>query len=153
MSVINATYSFADVTASISGPGGSGQLAEGGIANEGITIEFNERVTTQWGADGNWMHTLHAAKGGRITIRVMKNGIANALLNSIFDFDTSSSANTGQNTISITNPMTGDSWTAIGCAGTRKPTVTYGNEGAMNEWVFSCGLVDGVFGQGSPSIT
>jgi len=149
----NYAYSFFDVVATISGPGGSGTLSDGGVANEGISVEFNERVTTQYGADGNWIHVLHAAKGGRVTIRLMKNGLANALLNGIFDFDTSSSANTGQNVITVVNPVTGDSWTAIGCAGVKKPNVSYATEATSLEWVFNAGIIDGVFGSGHPAIT
>lgn len=149
----NFAYSFASVTASISGPGGAFDLANGGVANEGISVEPNERVTTQYGAGGNWMHVLHAAKGGKIKIRLMKNGVANSQLSKLFDFDTASPANLGQNIISVRNPLTGDAWTAIGCALTKKPNTVYSTEGPMNEWEVNVGALDGVFGSGSPAIS
>ena len=153
MSGENYAYSMLDVNASISGPGGSFSLSEDGLANEGITVESDERVTTQRGAKGNWMHVLHASKGGRVIIRLMKNGKANALLSKMFDLDNVSAANMGQNTISIRNPTVGDSWTAVGCACTRKPSTSYATEGAMMEWDFNVGELNGVLGSGSPSIT
>ena len=142
-------YSFADVAVTISGPGGSGSLTVGGVANEGITVTFNERVTTQYGADGTWMHVLHAAKGGKITIRLLKNGAANYLLGSIYNFDSASSSNTGQNLITILNPVSGDDITGRGCACIHPPTVTYNTDGAMNEWEYNVGSLSAVFGNGA----
>jgi len=148
----NWAYSFEDVTCSITGPGGEFSLSDGGVANEGITLEFNDRITTTYGADGNWMHSVHVAKGGRILVRLLKNGRANALLDRQYNFDMSSSANTGQNTISVRNPTTGDAWVGIGCACLKKPNITYNVEGPMVEWVFNAGIIDGVYGTGTPSI-
>ena len=147
----NYAYSFQDISCSIVGAGGSGLLSTAGIANEGISVESNERVTTQFGADGSWMHSLHAAQGGKVTIRVMKNGAANSLLDGMCNFDMASSANMGRNLISVRNPVTGDSWTAIGCAFTKKPVATYNVEGPAVEWTFNVGQLSGVFGSGSPS--
>lgn len=145
-------YSFQDVTASVSGPGGAFSLSDGGIANEGITIVPDERVSKQEGAAGDWMFTLRASKGGRVSIRVMKNGILNSYLSRLYNFDTTSSANVGKNTISVRNPVTGDSWTLIGVAFTKMPAATYGTEGPMLEWEGLVGIVDGVIGDGSPGI-
>ena len=38
--VQNATYSFLDVQCAVTGPGGQFSISEGGIAEEGITIEY-----------------------------------------------------------------------------------------------------------------
>lgn len=54
-------YSFADVTASIDGPGGNFALT-GGAAEEGIKVEMAEDKNTMTaGADGEVMHSLHVA--------------------------------------------------------------------------------------------
>jgi len=148
---ITTAYCFSDVVCSIAGPGGNFSLSDGGVANEGITININARVTTLYGADGEWCHSLHAAKGGRIVIRVMRNGVVNALLSTLFNFDTSSSANCGQNTVSLTDIQRGDDWTAIGCACEKLPDQTYATEGGVIEWVFHAGQIDGVLGNGQPS--
>ncbi len=146
-------YSFGDVTAAIQGPSGSVSLSEKGIANEGLSVEPAERVSTTYGADGSWMHSLHKAKGGKIRIRCMKNGKINGLLSKMYAGDQASSANTGQNIISVRNPVVGDSWTAIGCAFTGLPTTVYNTEGPALEWVFNVGMVDGVLGSGTPEIS
>jgi hypothetical protein len=152
MAIYSKTYSFLDVVCTISGPGGSFNLAEGGVANEGITIETNERVTTVWGADGEYMHSLHAARGGRVTIRVHRTGKANSDLSRMFNFDSASSATLGQGIITIRDVARGDNWTIQGAAILKLPTNTYGTEGGTVEWTFVAGQIDGVFGTGSPSI-
>jgi hypothetical protein len=147
------TYSFEDVQITIRdlAGGGSFSISEGGIANEGITIETNDRVTTLYGADGEWMHSLHCARGGRVTMRVMRTGIVNSFLSKLFTFDTESSANTGQILITIMDVQRGDHWTITGAAIVKLPTNTYGTEGGTIEWVFACGTIDGEFGTGSPA--
>lgn len=152
MTIQNHAYSFLDVTASIEGPGGSGTLSGGGVADEGISVEPDERVETQYGAGGEWMHVLKGRRGGRIVIRLLKNGIANAMLSRMFNFDTGSSANVGRNTISVRNPQTGDSWVAIGCACRKMPNTVYSSSGPMLEWEFTVGLLSGILGTGSPTI-
>jgi hypothetical protein len=146
------TYSFGDVQAAITGPGGTFSLSTGGVTNEGLTLSFNERVTTVWGADGEWMHSLHVAKGGSIVLRYLKTSPTNAFLSSMFNFDSLSSANTGQNVISLSDPARGDNWIAQGCAFTKPADVNYGTEGGVIEWRFSCGQLDGVYGIGQPAL-
>ncbi|HHD9887370.1 TPA: phage protein [Yersinia enterocolitica] len=64
-----STYSFMDVTASITGVGGSFDLGYGAaVAEEGITTSMIENKNTMTiGADGEGMHSLHAGKGGTVT--------------------------------------------------------------------------------------
>ena len=150
---VNYAYSFGDVTAGIKGPSGAASLSDKGIANEGISVEPAERVSTTYGADGSWMHSLHKAKGGKIRVRCMKNGPINAILGKMYNGDMASSANTGQNVISVRNPVVGDSWTAIGCAFVKLPTTSYSADGAVMEWEFNVGQIDGVFGTGQPAIS
>ncbi len=151
MPSINRTYSFLDVTASVQGPGGGYMISEGGVANGGITIETNDRVTTVWGCDGEFMHSLHAARGGRVTVRCMRTGRANADLSKTFNFDSQSSANTGRNTITIQDHQRGDNWTIEGAAIVKIPTNAYGTEGGEVEWVFQAGIITGWFGTGDPN--
>lgn len=146
-------YSFGDVVSQIQGPSGSVSLSEKGIANEGISIEPAQRVTTTYGADGSWMHALHKSRGGKIRVTCMKNGRINGLLSKMFAGDQASSANTGQNVISVRNPVVGDSWTAIGCAFVGLPTTVYNADGAALVWEFNVGMVDGVLGSGTPEIS
>jgi hypothetical protein len=147
-----ATYSFADVAAAITGPGGTISIGFGaGVAEEGITIEQSEdRTTTSWGADGTPMHSMHAAKGGRATLRLQKTSPTNHLLMTMYNFQFSSAANHGQNTIVVRDPHRGDVITCRECAFARAPSVTYAKDGGMNEWVFTLGYVDHVLGTGQP---
>lgn len=142
-------YSFLDTSFVITGPGGSFELSEAGVAPEGVSLEFDERTQMTKGADGSWMHTLIAARTGRISIRFLKNGDGNPILDRMFNFDNSSSANVGQNVISVRNTGLGDSWVGVGCAFIGKPAVIYGEQGPMLEWRFNVGKLDGTFGLGA----
>jgi hypothetical protein len=55
-------YSFLDVSATISGPGGTFSIgSDAGVAEEGITTAYTgEKNTMTIGADGAGMHSLHA---------------------------------------------------------------------------------------------
>ncbi len=143
-----ATYSFLDVTAAITGPGGAINLAQGaGSAEEGITIEPNEDINSlQIGADGTPMHSMHANKSGTVTVRLLKTSPVNAKLAQMYSFQTASSANHGQNTISLVNTQSGDSVTCQLVAFKRAPSLTYAKEGGMNEWTFDAGIIDRTLG-------
>jgi hypothetical protein len=149
------SYSFLDVQATIAGPGGSFSMGNGaGIAEEGITVEFNEDKDTQTiGADGTPMHSLHAGKGGKITVRVLKTSPLNAQLSQLYAFQTSSSANHGQNVVTVDDPARGDSISARAVAFMKFPVVTYAKDGAMNEWSFNVGILDILLGSGAPAIS
>jgi hypothetical protein len=143
-----STYSFLDVKASLVGPGGSANLASGAAAaEEGITIAPTEDINTMTiGADGEVMHSLHANKSGVATIRLLKTSPVNQILSTLYAFQTASSANHGQNTISLTNPQTGDAVTMRQVAFQKIPDLTYAKEGGINEWVFHCGKIDRALG-------
>ncbi len=150
--VQNATYSFLDVQCAVTGPGGQFSISEGGIAEEGITIEYDEDKTTLTvGADGSFMHSLHGGNAGRATIRLLKTSPINAQLSAMYNSDRITAANWGRNVISIRNPVTGDTFTLQGCAFAKFPTNTNAKEGGVNEWVFACGSIDPRLGTGSPS--
>ena len=148
------TYSFLDVQAAIKGPNGSFSIGNGaGASDEGITIaQADDRGSLVVGADGYGMHSLHAAKSGTVTVRLLKTSPTNALLQDMFNVDTSSSANYGQNTISIRNPVSGDSVTCKGCGFRKQPDIVYGKDGGMYEWTWNAAQIDIVLGVGTPAV-
>jgi hypothetical protein len=144
----SGTYSFLDVVANITGPGGNVNLGEGsGDAEEGITIERNgDRDTMTIGADGTPMHSLRADKSGTITVRVLKTSPTNALLQAMYDTQAVSSAVWGNNILHIADVARGDATIAQGVAFRRFPGITYAANGNVNEWAFNCGYIDSVLG-------
>lgn len=139
-----AVYSFLDVQAAITGPGGAFSLGSGsGNAEEGITVESTDDINTMTiGADGTPMHSLHANKGARVTVRLLKTSPTNALLSLMLAFQRTSSANHGQNTITISNNVSGDTITCQFVAFAKVPNITYAKDGGMNEWLFDAGVMD-----------
>lgn len=146
-----ATYSFLDTVASIAGPGGVVDLAAGAaVAEEGITVEMVEdkdAMTT--GADGEVMHSLHAGKAARFTVRLLKTSPVNSLLSIMYDLQTASSALHGTNVVLIRNTSRGDAVTGRSVAFAKYPTNTYAKEGGMMEWVFNVGKCDQILGPGN----
>ena len=144
------TYSFLDVAATITGPGGSFSLGAGSAnAEEGISIEFLEdkdRLVT--GADGSPMHSLNASKSGRILVRLLKTSPVNSLLAQLYAFQTASSIFHGQNVFVLTNLITGDDYTCTSVAFEKFPRNDFGKEAGMLEWGFLAGVVDPVLGSG-----
>jgi hypothetical protein len=132
------TYSFQDTNAAITGPGGSFQLGSGtGVADEGITLEPTESLNTMTiGADGRGMHNLHADKSGKITVRLLKTSPTNQLLMAMLEFQRTSAAYHGQNTISIVHTSLGEVATCEEVAFNKVPTITYAKDGGYNEWTF-----------------
>lgn len=145
-----STYSFLDVQASITGPGGSFSLGSGaGNAEEGITIAMvDDKNTMTIGADGSPMHNLHASKGAEVTIRLLKTSPVNAKLSALYALQTTSSGLHGQNVITLNNNISGDSVSAIQCAFKKFPDNNYAKDGGMMEWRFDAGIVDQALGAG-----
>ena len=143
-----AAYSFKDVVATITGPGGVVNFGYGaGIAEEGITLEpTDDKDAMVIGADGTPMHTLRAAKSGTATVRVLKTSPTNALLQAMYDFQTLSSANWGQNIIVVANNAAGDVTTCRSVAFKRVAGNAYAKDAAMMEWAFNCGEMDRLLG-------
>lgn len=144
------TYSFLNVVASIVGPNGAFALgSDAGVQDEGITLEFvDPKNTTTAGADGSWMHSLHASKVGKISIRFLKNSPTNALLSAMYNADTSNPASHGQNVIAVTDLGALDVGTGQGCAFEKHPNVVYSKDGQMLEWTFDVGQLDLMLGDG-----
>jgi len=145
------TYSFLDVNASITGPGGTFSLGTGAsVAEEGITIEFaDDKDTMVIGADGNGQHNLHAGQSGTVTLRYLKTSPTNHQLSVMYNLQTASSALHGLNTIVISNPVSGDVTTALQCAFRKQPPNTYAKEGPAMEWVFNAIRIFSLLGDNS----
>jgi len=147
-------YSFLDVQASITGPGGAFSLGAGsGNAEEGITTAFiGEKNTLTKGADGSGMHSLHASNAGKITLRFLKTSPVNAQLSAMYNFQKTSSGNWGQNIIVVSNTQLGDVVSGQQCAFTKHPDLTYAVEGGMVEWEFDVIQLDELIGAGVPDV-
>lgn len=150
-----ATYSFLDTHLAISGPGGAFTIGGPGAANseEGFTIEpTGEKNTMTIGAGGGAMHSLHADKSGKLTVRLLKTSPVNRLLMNLYNFQTTSSANHGQNTVTARDAARGDIATGQQVAFKKRPTLTYAKEAGTNEWEFDIGVLDEQLGSGAPSL-
>lgn len=142
------SYSFLDVYAAITGPGGAFSLGSGsGAAEEGITIAPTGDISgMQVGADGRGMHSLYADKSGKVTVRVLKTSPVNLLLQQMYNYQTSSSSLHGQNTITITDVARGDVITCAQCAFAKAPDLTYAKDGGTNEWTFNAIRIERILG-------
>jgi hypothetical protein len=148
------TYAFTDFNVSITGPGGSFSLSDGGMAKEGITIEWmDDDSTLTTGTGGAYMHSAHASRAARVTIRYLKNNPNNRRLMDMRNAQKAgpgvSGALTGRNVISIGNPYWGDEYSCRGGAFGKAPTMTIADDGGSNEWVMNFGDCDIVLGDGS----
>ncbi len=143
-------YSFLDTNVSITGPGGNFSLSEGGVASEGVVVAMiADKVETVYGADGTPMHSLRASKGGSVTVTLQKTSPVNAVLSQMYNLQSLSSANTGQNTITINDFQRGDSITASYCAFRKLPDIQYQELGGTMVWMFNAGYVDTILGSGT----
>ncbi|MCX5495370.1 DUF3277 family protein [Kaistia dalseonensis] len=151
---MSGTYSFLDVQAAIEGPGGKFELGSGsGNAEEGITIaRAEDKNTLTMGADGSGMHSLHAGRHGTVTITLLKTSPRNQQLMTMYNFQQTSSANWGQNFISIRNYISGDGTTAKACAFKKVPDLTYAKDGNTHQWVFDAIAIDTILGSGTPEL-
>lgn len=147
---MGSTYSFLDVQATLTGPGGSIPLGAGSAnAEEGISIEFIEDKDKMLvGADGKVMHSMNASKAGRAIIRLLKTSPVNAQLTQLYTFQTTSSLFFGQNVLVISNSVTGDVYTCKGVAFDKYPNNSYAKEGGILEWGFNVSEIDPVLGSG-----
>mgnify|MGYP001400230651 CR=1 FL=1 len=148
-----ATYSFTNIFATVTGPGGSFKVSGDGAgsAEEGITAEMDEDKDTQTiGADGEVMHSLHAGRAGKITFRLLKTSPVNNLLSQLYNFQTLSSLTHGRNVIRLTDVARGDVVSGREAAFARQPRVNYSKDGDILEWVFNVGKLDMLLGSGEP---
>lgn len=144
----NPVYSFLNVQCALNGPGGSVNLAYGsGAAEEGITFEPTGEISSMvMGADGSGQHSLHADRSGKIMVRLLKTSPTNKMLSAMYAAQTSNGSQHGQNTVSCTDTLRGDSITASQVAFSRAPTITYGKEAGFVEWAFEAITIDRTLG-------
>jgi hypothetical protein len=79
----------------------------------------------------------HADRSGTVTIRLLKTSPTNSLLSAMMEFQRSSAASHGQNTITIADKLRGDVITARQCAFQRTPGLNYGKDAGIVEWSFA----------------
>lgn len=144
-----STYSFLDVTASLTGPTGVIDLGQGSAnSEEGITQTMGGNKNTMTiGADGEVMHSLHADKSGTITVTLLKTSPVNKKLSLAYNAQSQSSATWGNNVIVIRNTASGDISTARSCAFQKQPDFSNAKEGGTVAWVFDCGKIDQLLGE------
>jgi hypothetical protein len=135
---MSKTYSFLDVTASITGPGGAFSIGAGaGNSEEGITIvptgPFNGMTI---GADGEGMHSLFADRSAKVTVNLLKTSPTNAKLMQMANFQRSSGALHGQNTLVIADVSRNDGISCRQTAFSKVPDLTYAKEGGIVSWEF-----------------
>jgi len=143
-------YSFEDVQATLSGPGGVASLGAGAaVAKEGITVDFIEDKDAMIvGADGKAVHSLRASKAAKITVRLMKTSPQNAVLSQMYNTQIASSLFWGQNLLTVTNPVTGDDYPCTEVAFAKFPAITWAEDPNLNEWTFNAGQADPQLGVG-----
>ena len=144
-----ATYSFLEVTASLTGPTGVIDLGQGSAnSEEGITQTMGGNKNTMTiGADGEVMHSLHADKSGTITVTLLKTSPVNKKLSLAYNAQSQSSATWGNNVIVIRNTASGDISTVRSCAFQKQPDFNNAKEGGTVAWVFDCGKIDQLLGE------
>lgn len=143
------SYSFADIEATIDGPGGNFSIKDG-TATEGISIDpVSDQSTMTTGADGSVMHSLAVGSSCTATVRLLKTSPVNNLLMELFKYQTASAARHGQNVITVRDAVRGDLVTITEAAIKRPSALTYAQEGGLNEWVFDGGKTDYVLGTGT----
>ena len=142
------TYSFLDVTAALVGPGGALSIGSGaGVSEEGIDVAPTADVNTmQIGADGSGQHGLGTDKSGQITIRLLKTSPTNAMLMAMANFQRSSAATHGQNTLTINDVNRGDVVTCRQVAFKKIPSITFAKDPGINEWTFDAIYIDVLLG-------
>lgn len=147
------TYSFLDVQASVVGPGLNAQIGStSGAAKDGLSTEFDEdKVKITTGSDGSIMTSLIASMTGRVVIRLLKTSPINNVLNTAFNFQRVSSANTGQINLRIVDKARGDVVTGRQMSFLRHPSNVWSEEGNVIEWTF-VGIVNEVLGAGTPTL-
>ncbi|WP_427183529.1 phage structural protein [Bordetella bronchialis] len=143
-----ATYSFIDNQATLVGPTGVVEMGYGAAtAEEGITIaSAADKNTMTVGADGEFMHSLHADKSGLITVRLLKTSPTNQTLMIQYNAQTLNSVLHGKNVITVRNSASGDIIVARGVAFKRAPDLTFAKEGGLVEWQFDAGKIDRILG-------
>jgi len=143
------SYSFLDVTASLTGPTGVIDLGAGSAnGSEGITVSLNTAKNTMTvGIDGEGMHSLSTNKSGTITISLLKTSPVNKKLSLAYNAQSQSSTLWGNNVIVIRNSTSGDVATARGVAFQKVPDFANAAAAGNVVWVFDCLKIDTLLGE------
>lgn len=133
------SYSFLNVSATLTGPGAVGLNIGAGAANseEGITIEpIEDKNVMTIGADGKGQHSLVASNARKVVVRLLKTSPVNGLLMALYNLQSASASLWGQNVLTVTDSGRGDLNIVQGSAFKKVPTLTYAKEAGFNEWEF-----------------
>lgn len=149
-----AAYSFLDVTATLTGPGGVVNLGSGaGVGDGGISIEYaNARSTMTVGLDGEGVHSVSADRSCSVTVTLLKTSPTNAVLQGLFNFQTASAARHGRNVIVIRDAARGDFITLNKVAFNGEPAIAYGKEAGTIAWKFDAIDSSVILGVGTPEV-
>ena len=129
------TYSFLDVQATLTSPSVTFDIGSAGVADDAIRISMvGEKTTMTIGADGDGQHNMIASNASRCEISFLKDAPGNALMNQLYNFQSSSSANTGNIQITISNNVMGDVIQLTGGAIAKQADIAYTREGPANVW-------------------
>jgi hypothetical protein len=104
------------------------------------------------GADGTVMHSLKADESGTLTVTLLRTSLTNSKLQNLYNYQTASSRNHGQNTIMIRNAVSGDVITCTEAAFSKAISNPYATEGGKLAWAFHVGHIDTRLGTGTPEI-
>lgn len=149
-------YSFLDVQAAITGPGGAFPLSGDrvGIAQEGITVTpTGDKNVMTIGADGAAMHSLQADCSGTVTVTLLRTCPVNRLLQNLYNLQSKSSSYWGRNTITIRDVARGDTITCMEVAFAKAPDNNFANEGGTYAWTFHAGKIERQIGSGTPELS
>ena len=97
------------------------------------------------------MHSLHAARPGRATIRLLKTSPVNAVLSAMYAIQAAGSQFWGKNTLVISDTDRGDIITGLFTAFNQFSPITYSEDGDTNSWSFNVGYVSFNLGAGFSS--
>lgn len=137
------TYSFMDVVATITGPGGVVGLGYGAsTAEEGISISSTEDKNLMTvGADGKVMHTLRCGNSGTITVSLLKTSPAASKLQRMYNIQVLSGRAWGVNTITMQQTASDDKFVFLECAFKKLPDTSYAKDGDTLSWAFDVGTI------------
>ena len=150
-----ASYSFADVNASITGPGPAGisnvslssESGSAGIADEGIVVEpVYDDNTQEFGADGFVQNNKAAGSPATVTVNLLKTSPVNKMLNKMYLTQRASGVKNDLNLITITYIDTGETHTLEGVAFKRRSSAKFSKDGGMNAWTFDASRYAQIFG-------
>lgn len=132
-----ASYSFLDVTATITGPGGAFSIKIG-AAPEGITWapsdDMNEMVV---GSDGTIQHSLkESGNTGQLTLTLLKVSHVNQQLRALFESQRSTASTWGMNTITWHDRASNEDLEVTEAAFTNVPNFAVAQTGGTVTWTF-----------------